>query len=110
MPVISITKGLVELECFTATVLLGMERSRLLGRNLAIFIANDTRPLLVAFLDKVFSSQGKESCEVELTTTGSAPLFVQIEAVVNASEEGPGRDLLLHSGVTLFWRLFSRQI
>ena len=69
----------------TAAGLLGMERSRLLGRNIAMFIANDTRPLFVTFLAKVFSSQSKESCEVELTTTGSPPLFVQIEAVESVS-------------------------
>lgn len=69
----------------TAAGLLGTERSRLIGRNIELFVTKETRPLFAAFLGKVFSSQGKESCEVALTTPGSAPLFVQIEAVLSAS-------------------------
>ncbi|MDO9080524.1 MAG: ATP-binding protein [Desulfuromonadales bacterium] len=77
--------GVIRAANLTAARLLGMERSRLPGRNIARFVVNETRPHFAAFLDKVFSSQGKESCEQALTTTGSAPLFVQIEAVVSAS-------------------------
>lgn len=77
--------GVVRTANLTASGLLGMERSRLPGRNIALFVEKETRPLFAAFLDKVFSSQGKESCEVALTTTGSAPLFVQIDAVLSAS-------------------------
>ncbi|MDZ4186230.1 MAG: ATP-binding protein [Desulfuromonadales bacterium] len=77
--------GVVRAANLTAAGLFGMERSRLPGRNIALFVEKETRPLFGVFLDKVFSSQGKESCEVELTTTGSATLFVQIEAVASVS-------------------------
>jgi light-regulated signal transduction histidine kinase (bacteriophytochrome) len=69
----------------TAAALLEMEHSRILGRNFSLFVAKEGEPLFAAFLAKVFSSQCKESCEVTLTTAGSAPLFVQIEAVVTVS-------------------------
>ena len=69
----------------TATALLEMEHSRILGRNFALFVAKEGQSLFAAFLAKVFSCQCKESCEVTLTTVGSAPLFVQIEAVVTLS-------------------------
>ena len=69
----------------TAVALLEMEHSRILGRNFGLFVAKEGQSLFAAFLGKVFSSQCKESCEVTLTTAGSAPLFVQIEAVVTVS-------------------------
>jgi signal transduction histidine kinase len=77
--------GVIRAANLTAAGLLGRERSSLPGRNIALFVVKDTQPLFVAFLAKVFSSHNKESCEVTLTTTGSAPLFVQIEAVLSAS-------------------------
>jgi PAS domain S-box-containing protein len=61
--------------------LLGVERSRLLGRRFGLFVADGARPLFSEFLGKVFASQGKESREVPLTTEGNPPRFVQIEAV-----------------------------
>ncbi len=69
----------------TAAALLEREHSRILGENFGLFVAKEGQALFSAFLGKVFSSQGKKSCEVTLTTAGSAPLFVQIEAVVTVS-------------------------
>ena len=77
--------GEVRAANLTSAGLLGMERSQLLGRNFWLFVAKDAQPHFAAFLAKVFSSQCKESCEVTLTTAGSSPLFVQIEAVVTVS-------------------------
>lgn len=77
--------GVVRAANLTAAGLLGMDRSRLLGRNIALFVVKETQPFFAAFLGKVFSRQSKESCEVAFTTTGSVSLFVQIEAVLSAS-------------------------
>ena len=65
--------------------LLGIERSRLLGRHFELFVADEARPFFSQFLGKVFASQDKESCEVKLTGEGHAPLFVQIEALAYKS-------------------------
>ena len=66
----------------TGTRLLGIERSRLLGRRLGIYIT-DVHLKFSDFLGKVFAGQGKESCEVPLTREGNPPLFVHIEAVAD---------------------------
>ena len=77
--------GVVRAANLTAAGLLGMQRSRLAGRNFEMFVAPEARPLFATFLGKVFSGHGKDSCEVPLTAAGNSPLFVQIEAVVNTS-------------------------
>jgi signal transduction histidine kinase len=69
----------------TAAGLLGMERSRLAGRDFGLFVASEAHPVFTTFLGKVFVRPGKESCEVPLTTAGRSRLYVQIEAVVSAS-------------------------
>jgi len=65
--------------------LLGLERSLLLGRNFAAIVSEECRPGFSAFLTKVFSSRGKESCEAALLINENVPVTVQIEAITNSS-------------------------
>jgi len=65
--------------------LLGIERSRLTGRNFGQFVTVADRPVFTAFLSAVFESQAKASCELALLKEDEDPLFVQIEAVAVAS-------------------------
>jgi PAS domain S-box-containing protein len=61
--------------------LLGLERSKLLGRRFGLFVPDNARLFFADFIGKVFESQNKESCEVMLTIEGNSPHFVQIEAL-----------------------------
>jgi PAS domain S-box-containing protein len=78
-------EGAIRAANLTAAGLLGVERSRLLGRRFGLFVAEESRLALSAFLEKVFASQGKQSCEVTLTSEGDSPLFAQIEAIALGS-------------------------
>lgn len=69
----------------TGACLLGIERSRLLGRRFGLFVAAEARPLFSAFIRKVFATQSKNSCEVTVATEGDSPLFLRIEAVACGS-------------------------
>jgi len=64
---------------------LGVERSRLPGRRLGLFVAVNYRRYFSEFLKKVFAGQSKQSCEVSLAREGSQPLLVQMEAVAEAA-------------------------
>jgi len=65
--------------------LLGVERSRLLGRRYRAFLPVEACILFSEFLGKVFASRSKESCELAVTGKENQPLFVQIEAMSDAS-------------------------
>ncbi|MGB9082595.1 MAG: ATP-binding protein [Desulfuromonadaceae bacterium] len=65
--------------------ILGIERSRLLGRRFGLHVADEARPHFTAFLEKVFARQSAESCELKLAPTAHPPLIVQVEALVCAS-------------------------
>ena len=67
--------------------LLGVERGRLTGRSFSQFVANEGRLFFSEFLEKIFTSQSKQSCELSLATAESSPLIVQIEAVAATSGE-----------------------
>jgi PAS domain S-box-containing protein len=65
--------------------LLGVDRSRLIGRRFEPFVADESRPCFTPFLGKVFAGKSKESCEVALAKEGTHRLFVQIEALACTS-------------------------
>jgi len=64
----------------TAASLLGIERSRLVGRRLDLSLAPSSQPVFAAFLKKTFASAGPESCEAVLLGSRTAPRFVRITA------------------------------
>ena len=80
-------KGIIRAANLTAAALLGIERSRLIGRHFASFVPDDSRSVFSGFLAKVFSSPARESCELPLLKNGNGSLFVLIEAVAAASGE-----------------------
>ena len=56
--------------------MLGHERSLLKNRRFSLFVSVDTRPIFNLFLDKVFQTKSKETCEVKLITIGDSPMHV----------------------------------
>jgi signal transduction histidine kinase len=70
----------------TGASLLGVDRSGLVNRRFGLFVSADSRPAFNAFLDKVFASQAKETCEVALLKEGHEPLWARIDA--RAGEDG----------------------
>jgi hypothetical protein len=74
-------KGAVHAANFTGASILGVDRAGLVGRRFGQFVDAGDRPALTAFLDMVFAGQGKEACELKLTTGENPPFFVHIEAV-----------------------------
>jgi PAS domain S-box-containing protein len=71
----------------TGAGLLGIARSRLIGRRFAQFVPAGNRAVFSAFLEKAFTSLAKEACEVILLNEGNSVLFAQIEAVAAVSGE-----------------------
>jgi len=65
--------------------LLGLERSRLIGRRFDLFAAEEDRAAFSGFLSKVFTGEAEQSCEVLLPKEGNHITFVQIEGQADAS-------------------------
>ncbi len=65
--------------------LLGVERAPLVGRHFDAFVCADERPVLRAFLTRVFKGEARQSCEFKLLPNDRPPLTVQLEAQVAPS-------------------------
>jgi DNA-binding MarR family transcriptional regulator/PAS domain-containing protein len=77
-------KGKILKANLTATQLLGVDRSRLVGDRLGMFITSEDLPQFNAMLERVFSGRDHEHCEVTLPVAGmdasSADTFVSCAA------------------------------
>ncbi|HEY0847499.1 MAG TPA: PAS domain S-box protein [Noviherbaspirillum sp.] len=80
------TTGTIREVNLTGAGLLGITRTSLIGRKLADFIAVDNHAAFNAFLDKVFDSNQKETCELTFLDTDQTPFFAHVEA--NADKPG----------------------
>lgn len=74
----------------TGAALLGVERSRLINRRLAVFVAPASEPLFLAFLKRIYAGPGKQVCEAELRAEGGPAFWVNCHATSALSLNGPG--------------------
>ena len=66
--------------------LMGLDRGALIKRRFGVFVSAASRLIFNAFIEKVFGSNRKETCEVQLLKDGPAPSWVHIEAMRENSE------------------------
>ena len=67
------TAGVIRRINLTGAQLLGMERGRLAGQHFGLFVSEADRPAFNAFLEKVFASRTKETCEAALYKEKKSP-------------------------------------
>ena len=62
----------------TGSVLLGVERSKLISRFFSRFVLLPGRSVFLGFLARVFSGTGKESCEAKLSKEDGTPFWASL--------------------------------
>jgi len=72
---------------FHGARMLGKDRSQLKDNRFGFFVSNDTKPIFNLFLNKVFSSQANESCDVTLSASGNLPIYVHLTGMVTENAE-----------------------
>jgi PAS domain S-box-containing protein len=78
-------QGLILEVNLTGAALLGVERSHLINRRLQRFLARTSRPIFLAFLEKVFAGHGKQICEASLPNKNGTLSWVDFQATPVAS-------------------------
>jgi len=80
--------GIISTINLRGAILLGSERSRLVGRPFGRYLTAATRHILSASLEDAWAGPGIIACEVELNRVGTLPLAVQIQAVADHPGDG----------------------
>ena len=81
-------QGLISEVNLTGAALLGVERSRLIGRHLQHFLSSTSQPVFLAFLEKVFAGPGKQICEASLLNEDGTRFWASLQAVAVPSLRG----------------------
>jgi len=72
---------------FMASHLLGKERSLLLEKNFQIYISKETRCAFHQFLQNVFTSKIRQTCEIQLLANENRVAFINIEGILAQNGE-----------------------
>jgi hypothetical protein len=78
--------GIIELNLSGAT-LLGKYRQQLKNKLFVSFISEETKPIFRLFLEKVFQTKSKETCEVKIVTNGNITAYVLLTGAVTENQE-----------------------
>lgn len=73
------------------TSMLGSERSKLKNSNFMFFVSADTRPFFHDFINRIFTTQTPQSCEIQLCQKEKNTMFVHLDGIVSDN----GRQCLL---------------
>ncbi|MEI7899602.1 MAG: ATP-binding protein [bacterium] len=75
----------------TGVSLLGVERSQLINRPFARWVALSNRPVFLAFLKRIFARTSKEVCEVSLLKEGRSPFWASLHGsfIADAADSAP---------------------
>jgi PAS domain S-box-containing protein len=78
--------GSVSLVNLTGAKLVGVDRAQLLGRRLGLLVSPFDRKDFSDFIDRVFATEIKQTCEVSLAAEDRPSVIVQLEAVVTSDK------------------------
>ena len=67
--------------------LLGKDKRGLENRLFGFFLSEDTKPIFSLFLEKIFQTKSKETCEVKLVTNGESPRYVSLTGIMTENLE-----------------------
>ena len=72
---------------FNGAKMLGKSRSQLKNAQFNFFLSQKSKQVFSQFLDNIFSSKVKNTCEVTITNNGSSPIFVLLEGIITDNEK-----------------------
>src|SRR5436190_5121347 len=75
----------------TGAALLGVARSRLIGRSLPQLAVPGSQPIVLAFLKMIYCGTGKQSCQATLLRKGGAPFWAGLHGVCAGSLSAHGK-------------------
>jgi len=67
--------------------MLGKERSKLRFSNFCFFVSDNSKTIFHLFLEKVFNSKTKQTCEVVLTVGDAMPVSVLLNGIISENSE-----------------------
>ncbi|MBU4233043.1 MAG: PAS domain-containing protein [Proteobacteria bacterium] len=81
-------KGLILELNLTGARLLGVQRDRLLSSPFFLLVASADRAVFHTYLEKIFNSVTKQTCEIQTEPRGSVPFYASLEGLSVRADQG----------------------
>jgi len=81
---LSVEGVIIELN-LSGAKMLGKELSKLKGSRFGFFVSDDKKSVFNTFLDKIFSTRVKDSCEITLLNKTDLPVYVTITGIISGN-------------------------
>ncbi len=72
---------------FCTEHLLGKKRSSLIYSSFGFFVSSDTRVIYNSFLEKIFETNLKQSCELKLVSADDSIRYILVYGIISNTEE-----------------------
>ncbi len=69
------------------SMMLGRERLHLIDSQFGIFVSEESKAIFNHFLDNLFISKAKETCEICISIIGKLPIFVHLNGIVSENDK-----------------------
>ena len=83
---LSNTGEIVELN-LAASQILDRERSFLLNRQFGIFVSEDTRPIFNEFIENIFNSYNRFTCDIAISTNLISPKHLHLSGIITENRK-----------------------
>ena len=83
---LSNTGQILELN-LAASQILDRERSFLLNRQFGIFVSEDTRPIFNEFLENIFNSYNRFTCDIAISTNLNSPKHLHLSGIITENRK-----------------------
>jgi len=83
---LSNTGEILELN-LAASQILDRERSFLLNRQFGIFVSEDTRPIFNEFLENIFNSYNRFTCDIAISTNLNSPKHLHLSGIITENRK-----------------------
>jgi len=82
---LSETGEILELNLATCQMM-GRESTYIKSHRFVFFVSDDTKPLFITFLEKIFAANRKQSCKITLKSNGHPPVYVYLTAIATENK------------------------
>ena len=72
---------------FKAANILGKERSLLLNNRFGFFVTHESKSIFSSFLDRIFESQTKQTCEIILSVDPEKPTYLLLNGITISKDD-----------------------
>jgi PAS domain S-box-containing protein len=102
-------RGVIEKHNITGAAMLGLERSRIVGKPLTQFICNADQDIFFQHRQAVRNTQDRQTCEIRLRHQSGSLFYVQLQSIIEPKKQEDGQQKIFLAVIDINDRKLAEQ-